>query len=98
MEPPDRYGASIYQVLGMGRLGATAQIATTALFLNSAHGTIAPFTGEDAEHYREARQQGLLFSAGNSGVTELFHLHRVNPNMRVRIVSDGLVGQIYQED
>lgn len=94
-ESPDKYGGSIYQVLGMGKLGAVAQIAPRALFPNSGHGTYAPFTSKFKDHYQAARRQGLLFTVGSSGILQLCHMYRTNPDVRVRLVSDGLVGQVY---
>lgn len=93
----DRYN-SPFQVRGVFRMGAAAQLDTRTLFINSAHGTSLPFTEKHKECWEEVRHQGILMGGVSWGI-QLQWASRIQKGetIRLNLISDGIVGQIYEE-
>lgn len=93
----DKY-SSVYQVRGVARMGAAAQLARHSLFINSAHGTSLPFSQESKVCWEEARNQSILMGDIDRDVyREWIKRIRKGENIRLNLVSDGIVGQIYEK-
>lgn len=93
-----RYGYSLWQVLGAWKVGAIAQIASRGLFLNSAHGTSIELWHRDPEEieaFRRAKTAGPTFCIDQDVLRELVRACHTTP-ITLHVVSDGLVGQVYK--
>ena len=93
-----RYGYSMWQVLAAWKVGAIAQIAGRALFINSAHGTHIPCwkrRPDEVAGYQRAKQGGPLLCINHEELRALVQKCDQTP-ITLHVVSDGLVGQVYQ--
>lgn len=95
----ERYGGSFYQVLGAWLLGAVGQLSARAVFINSAHGTSLPIGRRNPKLlavFEEARRAGLLVAIDYETVHNLRWICVRETPPTLLLLSDGLVGQVYQ--
>ncbi len=90
---------SAQTIYGAGLAGAVAQITGHSLFTNSGHGTYMPYSSQGLElgAWEKSRNVGLQFGGiGDHGMTHQLERSIRKSGMKLHLVSDGLVGQIYQ--
>lgn len=86
---------------GAGLAGAEAQITGHSLFTNSGHGTYSPYSdkGLELKAWEEGRNLGLQFGRiGDMSMVSRLQAAVRKETIKLLLVSDGLVGQIYQQD
>lgn len=85
---------TLHTVLAMGRIGALGQLATTSLYANYHHFYIKPYGEGEKLSFREALLGGLLVEISKKDQSKLRKLAR--KKAQVLLISDGLIGQIYE--
>ena len=92
-----KHDYSIPSMLGAARLGAVGQVSRWPI-INSSHGDIDPLRPYYAEMAAKAKTASLLLGTAqiNGVLCDAWQFDWPKDPVRLRMVSDGLVGRIYQ--
>lgn len=84
-------------VINATECGALGHIAERSLMGNSAHGSYGGLGSYELEHYQKVRERSLLMAPClPMHRAEFVHAVKSGRVKRLRLVSDGLVGQVYR--